>query len=59
MATAAAAEVRETHHLVELEPMNPAERRIIHLTLSEEANIETESAGAGDARRVQIIYREA
>ena len=59
MATAAVAEVRETQHLVELEPMTPAERRIIHLTLSDEANIETESAGAGDARRVQIIYREA
>ena len=30
MATAAVAEVRETQHLVELEPMTPAERRIIH-----------------------------
>lgn len=57
IAAEAAAEARETHEMVELQPMSPAERRIIHLTLSEESDIETESAGAGDARRVQILYR--
>ena len=53
-----AAEARETGAMVELEPMSPAERRIIHLNLSEHDGIETESTGAGAARRVQIVYRD-
>ena len=59
LAKEAADEVRESHATVELEPMPAAERRIVHLTLSEDPEIETESAGAGDARRVQIVYRDA
>ena len=54
----AAAEARETRTMVELEPMPPAERRIVHLTLSEQEGIETESTGVGAARRVQILYRD-
>jgi spoIIIJ-associated protein len=57
LAADAAAEARETGVLVELEPMPPAERRIVHLTLSEQEGIETESSGVGAARRVQIVYR--
>ncbi len=58
LAEDAAAEARETRALVELEPMPPAERRIVHLTLSEQEGIETESTGVGAARRVQIVYRD-
>src|SRR3989344_6951168 len=38
-------EVRDTHRSKELTPMPPAERRIIHLTLSGERGVETESVG--------------
>ena len=57
MAAAAAAEARETGAMVELQPLPPAERRIIHLNLSGFNGIETESTGVGAARRVQIVYR--
>jgi spoIIIJ-associated protein len=58
-AKAAADEVRESHETVELEPMPAAERRIIHITLADDPDVATESAGAGNARRVQIVYRDA
>ena len=57
MGAAAAAEARETGTMVELQPLPPAERRIIHLNLSGIDGIETESTGVGAARRVQIVYR--
>ncbi len=57
MGAAAAAEARETGAMVELQPLPPAERRIIHLNLSGHGGIETESTGVGAARRVQIVYR--
>lgn len=37
-----------------LEPMNPAERRIIHTTLSDDAGVTTESRGEGYLKRVVI-----
>lgn len=52
-----AEEARQTREPVELEPMPAAERRIVHLALSEEDDLETESEGQGDARRVVIVYR--
>ena len=58
LARDAAAEAKETGDAIELDSMNPAERRIIHLNLSEVDGIETESEGSGDARRVVIVYRE-
>ena len=39
---------------VELPPMNPAERRVVHLFLRDNPRVTTESEGAGDARRVLI-----
>ena len=57
MGAAAAAEARETGAMVALQPLPPAERRIIHLNLSGHDGIETESTGVGAARRVQIVYR--
>jgi spoIIIJ-associated protein len=37
-----------------LEPMNPFERRLIHLALQNEAQVETKSEGEGQHRKVKI-----
>jgi predicted RNA-binding protein Jag len=42
---------------IELDPMPPAERRIIHVTLANHRDLETESTGQGMTRRVVIIPR--
>ena len=39
---------------VELPPMNPAERRVVHLFLRDNPRVSTESEGSGDDRRVRI-----
>ena len=44
----------KTRRPVMLEPMHPAERRIIHAYLSENALFETESTGEGLERRIVI-----
>lgn len=41
-----------------LEPMNPQERRLIHMTLQEDHRIETESEGEEPFRKVVIIPKE-
>jgi spoIIIJ-associated protein len=50
-------QVRRTRRPVTLEPMPPNERRIIHLTLSEDRNVSTESVGEGEDRQVTISPR--
>ncbi|HXW76934.1 MAG TPA: R3H domain-containing nucleic acid-binding protein [Candidatus Eremiobacteraceae bacterium] len=42
---------------LELEPMPPAERRIVHLTLAGHRELVTESTGQGSTRRVVIMPR--
>jgi len=39
---------------VELPPMNPSERRIVHVFLKDNPKVTTESEGSGDNRRVRI-----
>jgi spoIIIJ-associated protein len=39
---------------VEMPPMNSAERRVVHLFLSENPGVTTESEGSGDNRRVKV-----
>ena len=39
---------------VELPPMNPAERRVVHLFLRDNPGVTTESEGTGDSRRVRV-----
>jgi spoIIIJ-associated protein len=39
---------------VEMPPMNSSERRVVHLYLSENPNVTTESEGSGDGRRVMV-----
>lgn len=44
---------------IELDPMPPAERRIVHLTLANHRDLETESTGQGNTRRVVIMPRSS
>jgi spoIIIJ-associated protein len=40
---------------IELPPMNPAERRVVHLFLRDNPSVMTESEGVGDSRRVRVF----
>jgi spoIIIJ-associated protein len=50
----AAAEVRRTGERALLEPMMPADRRIVHVALLHDATVTTESIGRGFFKRVTI-----
>ena len=50
-------QVRRTRKTVTLEPMPANERRIIHLTLSEDQYVSTDSVGEGEDRKVSITPR--
>ena len=47
-------QVAESGRTVALEPMPPAERRIIHLALADDRYVSTDSIGEGEDRRVSI-----
>lgn len=47
-------EVKEEQRPRSLDPMNPAERRIIHLALAEDDEVVTESQGRGFFKRVSV-----
>ena len=57
MATKVATRVAETSRSITLEPMSPADRRIIHTSLAEHPEVRTESAGEGENRKVTIMPR--
>jgi spoIIIJ-associated protein len=50
-------QVKRTRRPVTLEPMPPNERRIVHLALAEDHQVETSSLGEGDARKISITPR--
>jgi spoIIIJ-associated protein len=54
MARRMAERVIESGRAVTLEPMNGADRRIVHMTLREFPGVYTESSGEGASRRVHI-----
>lgn len=54
LATRAAQQVIESGQEMELEPMRPADRRVIHQTLNEENQVRSESVGEGNERRIVI-----
>jgi spoIIIJ-associated protein len=54
MAEKAAERVRSSRIPFSFDPMNPNERRIIHLALAEDAAVKTESQGNGENRKVTI-----
>ena len=51
MAAKVATRVAQTNRSITLEPMSPADRRVIHTSLSENPEVRTESAGEGDNRK--------
>jgi spoIIIJ-associated protein len=58
LALAAALAVRRTGRPVELDPLPPTERRVIHLALAGEVDLVTESRGAERDRRLEIRLRD-
>ncbi len=53
-----AEKARQRGEPIGLEPMSAYERRIIHMTLRDSADVYTESTGEGKQRRVRIIPKE-
>ena len=51
--------VRQTGRSITLEPMPAAERRIVHLVLSDDGGVTTGSVGEGDGRKVVIYPRRS
>ena len=49
--------VRENRGSILLEPMNPFDRRLIHTTLNDIADVETISEGEGLYKQVRVFYR--
>jgi len=54
LAERVARQVERSGRPIQLEPMPPNERRIVHLALRDEVGVSTESSGEGDLRRVVI-----
>jgi spoIIIJ-associated protein len=54
MALRVADKVAGTGRAVSLEPMPPAERRVVHMALADHPRVSTESSGLGDSRKVVI-----
>ena len=49
--------VRQTGSPITLEPMSAAERRLVHIALADDPELETNSVGEGDNRKVVISAR--
>jgi spoIIIJ-associated protein len=49
--------VRENRGSILLEPMNPFDRRLIHTTMNDIADVETKSEGEGLYKQVRVYYR--
>ena len=57
MAYRVARRVSDTGRSITLEPMSPAERRIIHVALNDHPAVTTESMGYGEDRQVVVMLR--
>jgi len=49
--------VKQSGRKVLLDPMSPSDRRLVHLSLSEDGEVETKSEGEGFFKRVAILPR--
>lgn len=54
-----AMKVKSTGHEIVVEPMNPQDRRVIHLALQDDQDVETFSRGEGSYRSVVITTRDS
>jgi len=59
LAQQSAAEVRRTRRPQLLPPLSPWERRLVHLALAEDPEVETESEGDGFLKRVEVRLRKS
>jgi spoIIIJ-associated protein len=59
MADHAARQVRSTSAAFVFGPMDASERRVIHLSLAEEADLVTESVGEGNSRRLRVSLKQS
>ncbi len=53
-----AEQVKRSRRLIMLEPMPADERRIIHLALTDNPDVTTQSMGEGDMRKVAILLKK-
>ena len=53
-----ASRVKSTGHEVVVDPMNPQDRRIVHLALQDDEAVTTFSRGEGSFRRVIITTKD-
>jgi len=58
LALKVAKKVKKAGHAQYLEPMNPFERRVIHMTLQDDPHIDTKSEGSGNLKKVKIFLRK-
>ena len=59
MARHASQRVRDTGRPFTFGPMDPNERRVIHLTLASEEDLYTESVGEGEGRRLKVSLKSS
>ena len=59
MAVHAAQRVRTTGTAFDFGPMQASERRIIHVSLATEGDLQTESIGEGNARRLRVSLKSS
>ena len=59
MAQHAARQVRATSSAFVFGPMEPSERRVIHLSLAAEDDLVTESVGEGSGRRLRVSLKRS
>ena len=59
MALHAAQRVRTTGAAFDFGPMQASERRIIHVSLSTEGDLQTESIGEGNSRRLRVSMKSS
>ena len=58
LALRTAEQVQQTGRIMALEPMPPAERRIIHLALRNHPQVASQSVGEGNRRKVTIVPKK-